>query len=112
MNPALVFKIIKDVVTYGPAIKVTAEEIYKHTKTIYDKIQERKTGVKEPTIKDLNERIEQLEQNALEKAKLISDMANQIDNLSKLANVLAKRILFANTITLVSLALVIYLLVR
>ena len=112
MNPFAIGKILKDVLTYGPIILDTAEKIYKHIKIIYEKKNAKDQTNSTSTIDELNTKISQFEQNDLAQAKLLSDLAKQNDNLSKLTNALATRFLYAIIIASVSFILTIYLLIK
>jgi len=61
---------------------------------------------------DLDKKISILEQNDLDQARLLSDLAQQNGSLSKLVNILAKRTLIAIIIASISFLITIYLLIK
>jgi len=61
---------------------------------------------------DLDKKISILEQNDLDQARLLSDLAQQNGSLSKLVNILAKRTLIAIIIASISFLITIYLTIK
>ncbi len=112
MNPVAIGKILKEVLKYGPIVVEAADKIYEHIKRIIEKKNAKDQTTSTSTIEELDTKISQLEQNDLAQAKLLSDLAQQNDNLSKLANALANRFLFTIIIAGVSFILTIYLLIK
>ncbi len=112
MNAATVIKVLREVTHWGPLIAEAGKKIYEHTKGMFgDSIAPGKKTIT-VTVQELAEKISQLEQNDLDQTKLLSEMARQTDNLSKLTNVLIKRIRVAMMIAGISLLLAIYLLIK
>jgi len=104
MNPATIGKVLKEVAKYGPVIAEAAKQIYEHSKILFDKKSQTKTEKSEVSLVDLGKRVEQLEQNELNQAKLFSDLAEQNEKLSKLTNALATR--FSISIIIASLSII------
>lgn len=112
MNPKTIKIIIELLKKWGPVIAATGIEIYNKTKERFgNKSAQRETSTK-ITVEELDIKVSQLEQNDLDQAKLLSEMAQQSDNLSKLTIVLATRIMYAFIIAGISLIIMIYLLIR
>jgi len=110
MNPTYV-KILKEVIKYGPLIAEAGKKIYDNTKDMFGRKSQQKGTTTSLTVQELDKKIAQLEQNDLEQAKLISDMAQQNENLSILANALAKRFWIAMIIASFSIILSLLLLI-
>ena len=112
MNLALVIKILKEVLKYGPATAEAAKIVYDNTKDMFG--GKTKDGDSKSTIsiQELYEKIDRLEQNDVNQTKLISDIAQQNDKLSILTSALATRLLYAIIIASVSFIISIYILIK
>lgn len=88
---------------YGPAIVQGAWKIYEEVKKLRGKKSEPHNVTIKHNIDDIAERVNQLEQNEIAQAKLITDMAEQNNMLSQLAKVLVVRFQIAITIASISL---------
>lgn len=104
-------KILKEVIKYGPLISDAGKKIYDNTKHMFGGGSQPGKLASSITVLELDKKISQLEQNDLDQTKLISEMADQNDNLTKLLNVLTKRLLFTAAIAGISLLISIYLLI-
>jgi hypothetical protein len=112
MTAAMVIKILKEVTQWGPVIAEAGKKIYDHTQWMFgNKVPLNKKSMT-ITVQELDRKVSQLEQNDLDQTKLLSEMAQQTDNLSQLTNVLIRRVKYANIIAGVSLLMAVYLLVR
>jgi hypothetical protein len=112
MTVAAVLKILKEVTQWGPVIADAGKKIYDNTQGMFgDNILPKKPSLT-VTVQELDRKVAQLEQNDLDQTKLLAEMAQQTDNLSKLSNVLVTRIRYANIIAGISLLMAIYLLIR
>jgi|SRR5690606_6710605 len=112
MNLTAIIKVLKEVVKWGPLVAKAGSEIYDQTKEMFgNKASQTETSTT-LTVQDLNKKIIQLEQNDLDQAKLLSEMAQQTDNFSKLTKSLAIRILYATIISSIALVIAVYLLIR
>ncbi|MBU2445486.1 MAG: hypothetical protein KJ666_07935 [Bacteroidetes bacterium] len=111
MNPATIGKVLKEVLKWGPVIAETAKKIYDNIKKMRKESPQKESSTT-ITLDDLNKKISLLEQNDLDQAKLLSEMGQQNNNLSKLVNVLATITLYAIIIAGISLIITIYLLIR
>ena len=112
MTVSAVFKILKEVTQWGPVIAEAGKKIYDNTRGMFgDKILPKKSSLA-ITVQELDKKVAQLEQNDLDQTKLLSEMAQQTDNLSKLTNVLVTRTKYAIIVAGISLLIAIYLLIR
>lgn len=112
MTVAAVLKILKEVTQWGPVIADAGKKIYENTRVMFgDDILSKKPSLT-VTLQELNRKVAQLEQNDLDQTKLLAEMAQQTDNLSKLTNVLITRTKYAFGIAGISLIIAIYLLMR
>jgi hypothetical protein len=112
MTVSAVIKVLKEVTQWGPVIAETGKKIYDNTRGMFgNKILPEKPSIT-ITVQELDRKVAQLEQNDLDQTKLLSEMAQQTDNLSKLTNVLVTRIKYANIFAGTSLIIALYLLVR
>jgi len=112
MTASTVIKVLKEVAKWGPVIAEAGKKIYDNTKEMFGNKPSQRENSTTITVQELDEKVSQLEQNDLDQAKLLSEMAQQTDNLSKLTNVLATRIMYAIIIASISLIITIYLLIR
>ncbi|NQU67826.1 MAG: hypothetical protein HQ510_07790 [Candidatus Marinimicrobia bacterium] len=111
MNPVAVGKILKEVLKYGPLISEAARTIYDNTKDMFGKKPNDSDPKSTISIQELDNKIGQLEQNDVNQTKLLSDLAQQNDNLSKLTSALATRLLYAIIIASVCLISSIYIII-
>jgi len=112
MTALTVIKILKEVTQWGPIIAEAGKKIYDNTRGMFgDNIPLKKPSLT-VTVQELDKKVSQLEQNDLDQTKLLSEMARQTDNLSKLTSVLATRIVYALSMAGISLVISIYLLIR
>lgn len=112
MTAAAVIRILKEVTQWGPVIAEAGRKIYDHTQWMFGNKAALNKKSMTITVQELDKKISQLEQNDLEQTKLLSEMAQQTDNLSKLTSVLIRRVKYANIVAGVSLLMAIFLLVR
>ena len=112
MTALAVIRVLKEVAQWGPVIAEAGKKIYDHTSGMFGNKAALKKTALAVTLQELDKKVSQLEQNDLDQTKLLSDMARQTDNLSKLANVLATRITYAMIIAGISLVITVYLLIR
>lgn len=112
MTAAAVIKILKEVTQWGPVIAEAGKKIYDHTQWMFRNTVPLNKKSMTITVRELDRKVSQLEQNDLEQTKLLSEMAKQTDNLSKLTNVLIRRVKYANIVAGVSLLIAIFLLVQ
>jgi hypothetical protein len=112
MTAAMVIKILKEVTQWGPVIAEAGKKIYDHTRGMFGNNVALNKKSMSITIQELDRKVFQLEQNDLDQTKLLSEMAQQADNLSKLTDVLITRVKYANIIAGISLLVSVYLLVR
>jgi len=85
--------------------------------TIYNTLKDRmKThSITKPegiTLQGLNNRINQLEQNDLDQTKILSDISQEINNLSEISSNLSTRIIYIFCIASISFIISIYLLIK
>ena len=112
MTALTVIKVLKEVAQWGPVIAEAGKKIYDNTSGMFgSKAALKKTSLA-VTLQELDKKVSQLEQNDLDQTKLLSDMARQTDNLSKLANVLATRVAYTIIVAGISLVIAIYFLIR
>ncbi|MCX6554970.1 MAG: hypothetical protein NTZ12_08160 [Candidatus Aminicenantes bacterium] len=112
MTVTTVIKVLKEVTQWGPIIAQAGKKIYDNTKGMFgNRSLLKKTSIA-ITLQELDKKVSQLEQNDLDQTKLLAEMAQQTDNLSKLANVLVTRIRYATGFAGISLLISIYLLIR
>jgi len=112
MTAAMVIKILKEVTQWGPVIAEAGKKIYNHTRGMFGNELSANKKSLTITLQELDRKVSQLEQNDLEQTKLLSEMAQQTDNLSKLSDALLSRVRYATIIAGLSLLLAIYLLIR
>lgn len=112
MTVTTVIKVLKEVTQWGPIIAQAGKKIYDNTKGMFGNKNSIKKTSLAITLQELDKKVSQLEQNDLDQTKLLAEMAQQTDNLSKLANVLVTRIGYAIGMAGISLLISIYLLIR
>jgi predicted PurR-regulated permease PerM len=112
MTIAAVLKILKEVTQWGPVIAEAGKKIYENTRGMFGNDLLSKKPSLTVTLQELDRKVAQLEQNDLDQTKLLAEMAQQTDNLSKLTSGLVTRIKYAHITAAISLIIAIYLLMR
>ncbi len=103
----------KPLLPYIPSIIDSAAKLYE---TIRKSVS--KTGAKSREVNvaalesDLAKRVASLEQNEIEQAKLVQNMAEQLSNMTTAINVLSKRILIALALSIAAVAIALWALLR
>jgi len=112
MNAKSIGKILNEIIKWGPPIAATGKEIYDNIQGMFDNRTSSNTKPEGITLQGLDKKINQLEQNDLDQAKLLSEITQQTSNLSELSRALITRITFAIIIASISFIISLYLLIR
>ena len=95
------------ILTYGPVIVEAAGETYKKIKEYFGSPENNLGKNKNVSLSNLADRVNKLEQNELEQAELIQNIANQLNDITRASKIISNRILIALSIS--SLALILSL---
>jgi hypothetical protein len=96
----------KHVIGYAPEIIEVAQKIYdnvRKTLGLKGSPGSRSAKKREPTLAEVDRRLERLEGNELQQAELVRDMARQVGELSAALRILSRRLLLAFVLTAAAL---------
>ncbi len=91
LSKVVIFKLIEEVVKWGPTVIDASSKLYQSTKARLEK--RRLTSGEKPnySLEELQEKMAQLELNDLEQSRLVSEMADKMQKMSQLHAVMMKQ---------------------
>ncbi len=103
----------KPLLPYIPSIIDSAAKLYETIRKSVSKTGAQNRGADAATSEaDLAKRVASLEENEIEQAKLVQNMAEQLSNMTTAINLLSKRILIALTLSIAAIAIALWALLR
>jgi len=105
-------KVWKEVLPLIPGIIAAAKELYDSIRIgIGESRAEKKHGDINAELQGVRERVERLESNELEQAKLVQDIVKQLSDATSAVNLLYKRVMMALLFAVVALVFAVGLLI-
>lgn len=102
----------RHVIGFAPEIIDVAQKIHdnvKKTLGLKGSAVARSAGKGEPSLADLDRRVERLEGNEVQQAELVRNMAQQVGELSTALRIVSKRLLLATALAVAALIAVVAL---
>lgn len=92
LSKVVIFKMIEEVVKWGPTVIDASTKLYQATKARLEK--RRLTSGEKPnySLEELQEKMVLLELNDLEQSRLVSEMADKLQKMSQVHEVMLKQV--------------------